>query len=103
MKDPSEGNVLRANREGHVLIPSNIIAQLGVNPGEGLHWTIEDGGLVLMPRLKLVKKLFGIFGQPKQPAIQLTENAHQAKTAKMDQSATHPEAEGKSSDAEGDL
>jgi antitoxin component of MazEF toxin-antitoxin module len=101
MKEQSEGNVLRANREGHVLIPSHVVAQLGVNSGEGLHWTIEDGRLVLMPRLNLVKKLFGIFGQPKQPTIQLTEKAHEDKTAKMDQSAKLPESNSKSSVAEG--
>ncbi len=55
------GNVLRANRDGHVVIPPEVVSQLGVNAGEGLQWDIEDGRLVLMPRIRLVKKLIGLW------------------------------------------
>ena len=95
------GNVLRANRDGQVVIPSEVVARLGVNAGEGLQWIIEDGRLELTPRIKLVKKLIGLFGQPKQPQAHSTGRASETKTATRDQLSKTPESESELSNAGG--
>jgi bifunctional DNA-binding transcriptional regulator/antitoxin component of YhaV-PrlF toxin-antitoxin module len=95
------GNVLRANRDGQVVIPSEVVARLGVNAGEGLQWIVEDGRLELTPRIKFIKKLIGLFGHSKHPAVESTENGLGTKTTKNNQSANPPELEREPSDAKG--
>ena len=95
------GNVLRANRDGHVVIPSEVVSQLGIGSGEGLHWVIDDGRLVLMPRIKLVRKLIGLFGHSKQPVAQSDEHASGTETTSSRQSARRSEFQSEAAEATG--
>lgn len=68
MKGLSPENTAKLTSKGQITVPKPIRERLNIQPGDRLHFFIEDDGTItVMPVKSDVRELKGILPKPKQP------------------------------------
>jgi antitoxin PrlF len=59
--------------KGQTTVPRDVRERLGLQPGDQVYWTIEDGRAVLRPKNKSAMEVAGIFHDPQRAAMSIAE------------------------------
>jgi AbrB family looped-hinge helix DNA binding protein len=57
----SDTNIVGVGPKGRVVIPAEIRRELGIHEGSELVTLVQDGGVLLLPRTEVKRRLRGLF------------------------------------------